>query len=163
MKKISLLLSFLVLGLILTFTACNKKEESAKNVESVSNDESTSMESATNESTNLLDELKVTYKGGLCARSEVNDMMLALFDSSNLPVVIITEFDNLYYGEYTTEEKELADGTKYTSITVEQKTYGYHFNEDGTGILVDQNGNKYEAKQLDESVATDMVRRTVEG
>ncbi len=111
----------------------------------------------------MLESLNVTYKGGLYARSEVNDMMLALFDSSGTPIVVITEFDKLYYGQYTTETKNTDDGTEYTAITVENKTYGYNINEDKTGILVDQDGNVYEAKALDVSVATDMVRRTVEG
>lgn len=112
---------------------------------------------------NILEELNVKYLGGLYARSEVNDMMLALFDSFGTPIVVITEFDKLYYGEYTTESVKFEDGVDYTKITVEGKTYGYHINDDLTGILVDQDGNKYEAKQLDESVAIDMVKRTVNG
>ena len=119
------------------------------------------------ESKDLLKELKVVYMGGLYARSEVNDMMLALFKSSGTPIVVITELGKLYYGEYVTEDATLADGTKYTKITVEGKTYGYYFDGDvkelNGGILVDQEGNKYEAKTLDESVAIDMAKRTVVG
>ena len=115
------------------------------------------------QSDNLLETLNITYLGGLYARSETNDMMLALFKSSDMPIAIITEYENLYYGEYTTKDVTLIDGTKYTEITVEGKKYGYHFNDDMTGILVDQQNNMYEAKMLDVSVATDMVRRTLDG
>ena len=98
------------------------------------------------------------YVGGLYARSEINDMMLALFKIDGEPMVVITEYGNTYYGSYITEYEKLSDGTIYTKITVQDKTYGYHFYEDLTGILVDQEGNKYEAKKLDESVAEDMLK-----
>lgn len=105
----------------------------------------------------IMAELNLEYMGGLYARSEVNDMMLALFKSNGNPIVVITEFGNQYYGEYTTEDAMLKDGTEYTKITVENTIYGYHFNEDGTGILIDQNNNKYESKKLDESMAKIML------
>lgn len=107
--------------------------------------------------TNLPGTLGAVYMGGLYARSETNDMMLALYKSEGEPVVVITEFGKTYYGSYITEDAKLADGTVYTKITVQDKTYGYHFNADLTGILVDQESNKYEAKQLDVTVATDML------
>ena len=148
-KRISIV--FIIILLLLSLMSCKGK--------SIDTAENTNLESKEN----LLDKLNVKYLGGLYARSEVNDMMIALFDSSGTPIVVITEFDKLYYGEYTTESGKFEDGVDYTKITVEGKTYGYHINDDLTGILVDQDGNKYEAKQLDESVAIDMVKRTVNG
>lgn len=111
--------------------------------------------------TNLPGTLRAVYLGGLYARSEVNDMILALYRSDGEPVVVITEFGETYYGSYTTKDAKLADGTEYTQITVQDKTYGYHFNEDLTGILVDQEGNKYEGKKLDETVASNMLIRAL--
>lgn len=104
-----------------------------------------------------LDEMNATYMGGLYARSETNDMMIAFYKVSDTPIVVVTEFEKMYYGEYITKDVELFDGTKYTAITVQNETYGYHFNDDMTGILVDRDGNKYEAKEIHISVAADML------
>ena len=121
------------------------------------NNETIAGDDTTINDSNLLDTHDVVYMGGLYARSETNDMMLALYKTDDKSVVVITEFGNIYYGNYVTEDAKLLDGTQYTKITVQDKTYGYYFYEDLTGILVDQDGNKYEAKKLDESVATDML------
>ncbi len=111
---------------------------------------------------------EVVYMGGLYASDEECDANIALFKSSGTPIVIIQEGENIYYGEYTTEDAKLDDGTEYTKITVEGKTYGYHFDVDAsgnvdaatTGIIVDQDGKAHYAKQLDESVAMDMKEMT---
>lgn len=109
------------------------------------------------DNSNLPDKVAAVYMGGLYARSETNDMMLGFYKKDGEPVVVITEYGNTYFGSYITEDAKLEDGTKYTKMNVQDKIYGYHFNEDMTGILVDQEGNKYEAKQLDVSVASDML------
>ena len=108
----------------------------------------------------------VVYMGGLYASDEECDANIALFKSAGIPIVIIQEGENIYYGEYTTEDAKLDDGTEYIKITVEGKTYGYHFDEDEngnidtTGIIVDQDGKSHFAKALDESVAMDMKSET---
>ena len=104
----------------------------------------------------------ITYMGGLAARSEVNDMMLCLYKSKGEPIAIIMELGNTYYGKYITEDAKLNDGTEYTKIIVQNKTYGYHFDDEWTGLVVDQEGNKYEAKKIDESVANDMIKWTID-
>ena len=104
----------------------------------------------------------ITYMGGLAARSEVNDIMLCLYKSKGEPIAIIMELGNTYYGKYITEDAKLNDGTEYTKIIVQNKTYGYHFDDEWTGIVVDQEGNKYEAKKIDESVANDMIKWTID-
>lgn len=167
-KKYLFLLTFLIL---LMFSSCKKEnKQNSQNDESYVTLETTTIEQTQTETTTednrtLLEKLNVRYVGGLYARSEVNDMMLALFKSGNndMDAVIITEGDKLYYGQFTTEEAKTKDGKDYMRITVENKTYGYHINEDKTGILVDQDGNVYDAKELDVSVATDMIARTVYG
>ena len=106
----------------------------------------------------IFKELNVEYIGGLYAVSEVNDMMLALYKSDEKSVAVITEFGNVDYGEYITQDEKLSDGTEYTQIIINDKKYGYHFEEDLTGFLVDQEGNKYRAKQLSDEVAADMIQ-----
>ena len=107
----------------------------------------------------------IVFMGGLYAVSETCDMNLALFKSSGEPVAIvqIPVEDVLYYGEYTTEAAQLEDGRDYTSITVEGHTFGYYFDDEYTGILLDEAGNVYNAKSMDESFAMDMVNTTING
>ena len=150
MKKI-----FLVLLMIFSMSlvvACGNKDIPA---------EAADMENASEDVKDLFKELNVEYMGGLYARSETNDMMIAFFKSSGKPVVVITEYGAVYYGEYITKDATLPDGTKYTAITVEDETYGYHFDEDLTGFVVDRDKVKYEAKKLDVSVAADMLNETL--
>ena len=105
---------------------------------------------------------EVTYMGGLFANDGKSDINMAFFNSSGLPVVIIQEGENIYYGEYVTEDATLDDGTEYTKITVEDKVYGYHFDDEDetSGIVVDQDGVSHSAIKLDESVAADMKAET---
>lgn len=103
---------------------------------------------------------EIVYMGGLYAADGQSDINLALFKSSGTPVVIIQEGSNIYYGEFITEDATLEDGREYVKITVEDKVYGYHFNDDMTGFVVDQDGKAHEAKELDESVAMDMQKET---
>lgn len=103
---------------------------------------------------------QIVYMGGLYAADGESDINLALFKSSGTPVVIIQEGSNIYYGEFITEDATLEDGREYVKITVEDKVYGYHFNDDMTGFVVDQDGKAHDAKELDESVAMDMQKET---
>lgn len=108
----------------------------------------------------------VVYMGGLYASDEVCDVNIALFKSAGHPVAVITEGENIYYGEFEEEESTLKDGSYVTMITVEGKTYGYRFDQDdngefgSTGVIVDQDGNEHFAKWLDESVAIEMKAET---
>ena len=107
----------------------------------------------------------IVYLGGLYAVSPTCDMNLALFQSAGEPVAIveIPAENILYYGTYTTEDAKLEDGTEYTLLTVEDHKFGYFFLDEYTGILVDEDGNVYDAKAMDESFAMDMVNTTING
>lgn len=108
----------------------------------------------------------IVYMGGLYISEPDNDLELALFKSSGTPIAIVSKGENIYYGEYETEDAKTSDGTEYTKITVENKEFGYFFDEgygeDSTigGFLIDEDGTKYDAKPLDESVAMDLVEET---
>ena len=126
-------------------------------------------EAATTEATVLTDETAATddivFMGGLYAVSETCDMNMAFFKSAGEPIAIveIPVEGILYYGEYTTEDAKLEDGTEYTIITIEDHQFGYYFDDEYTGILVDEEGNVYNAKAMDESCAMDMVATTIYG
>ena len=75
-------------------------------------------------------------------------------------IYAIYELGRYDYGTFTTEDATTADGTSYTQIFAsENKTYGYYFNEDLTsGILVNADGQAYDALTLDETVARDLAQ-----
>ena len=105
----------------------------------------------------------LVYMGGLYISDPKNDLMFALFKNDGLPIAIITKLGKVWYGEYTTEDAKLDDGTAYTKMLINGAEFGYYFNDDMTGILIDEDGKKYDAKELDESVALDMVKKNITG
>ena len=104
----------------------------------------------------------VVYMGGLYATDGESDMNLALFKSAGTPVVVIQEGEHYYYGEFTTEDAKLDDGSEYVKIYVDEKSFGYHFDDETamSGFLVDENGKSHKAVGLDESVALEMKQAT---
>ena len=161
------LLIVLCLCCMMLLTGCEKKEDTTEvQNTAVTNTVEEEDEVPVEDTSKMTDEelaeyLNISYQGGLYAVDENCDLNIALFKSSGMPVAVITIGEDLYYGEYTTEEKTTKDGKKYEAITVEGKTFGYEFNDDKTGIVVDEDGKAYNAKELDESAAMEMVRRTV--
>jgi len=108
----------------------------------------------------------LTYMGGLYVNGDPqSDMELAIFrnDDGNI-VYIIYELGGYEYGFFTAQDAKTDGGTAYTQLSVDNKTYGYSFNQDLTGgILINAAGQIYSALALDESVARDMVRATIVG
>ena len=102
------------------------------------------------------------YIGGLYAVDGESDINMAFFIVDGTSMVIVQEGEHYYYGTYTLEDVVLEDGTMYSNITVEDKTFGYNFDdEEGTsGIIIDQEGKSHKALKLDESVANDMMDAT---
>ena len=102
----------------------------------------------------------VVYMGGLYSHDGKSDMNLARYKSSGMPGAIVQIGDKIWFGEMTTEEATLDDGREYISLKVENDTFGYHFNEDGTGFLIDNEGEIHDSLELDESAAEDMKALT---
>ena len=104
------------------------------------------------------------YMGGLYAADGESDINIALYRSEGTPIVIVQEGENIYYGEFTSEDAKLDDGTEYVKITVEGKTFGYSFDNPGeeysSGLIVDQDGKPHTAKGLDKSVADEIKELT---
>lgn len=150
MKK-NLVLGLLLISVFVGGFACSSENNNAKFDKT---------ESKGRKEYQSITEMK--YMGGLSARSETSDAMIMFYVVNNDPVAVIMEFGEYYFGSYYTEDTKLVDGTEYTKIVVEGKIYGYHFDDEGTGIVVDQKGNKYEAKKIDESVAIEMFNEALE-
>ena len=107
---------------------------------------------------------KLTYMGGLYISDPQNDLMMSIFRQDGEPYVIIEKLGHIYYGALITEDGKLDDGREYTKILIEDKEFGYHFkleDEDADSFLVDEDGTVYPAKDVDESVALDMVKKTL--
>ena len=100
------------------------------------------------------------YQGGLYVSQPDNDLQLAIFRNDGDPVVLVSKLGDFYYGMLNTEDGKLEDGTEYVKVKFEGegKTFGYIFNEDMSGFLIDEDGTKIEAKEMAEEAALDMVK-----
>ena len=100
------------------------------------------------------------YQGGLYVSQPDNDLQLALFRNDGEPIVLVSKLDSFSYGLLETEDGKLEDGTEYVKVKFENegKSFGYIFNEDMSGFLIDEDGTKIEAKELSEEAALDMVK-----
>ncbi len=108
----------------------------------------------------------VTYMGGLYISDPENDLMFSLFRNDDGSIVaIVTKLGKLYYGIVgDTPSATLDDGREYTQFAVEDHTFGYNFGDDANDpFVVDEDGKVYTAKNLDESVARDMVVQSLTG
>ena len=108
----------------------------------------------------------VTYMGGLYISDPENDLMFSMFRNDDGSVVaIVTKLGKLYYNVVPDmPEARLDDGREYTQFTVEDHTFGYNFGDDANDpFVVDEDGKVYTAKNLDESVARDMVVQSLTG
>ncbi len=108
----------------------------------------------------------LTYMGGLYISDPENDLMFSIFKNEQGDLVsVVTKLDKLYYGILgDTPSATLDDGREYTQFTVEDHTFGYYFGDETTdSFVVDEDGTVYFGKDLDESVARDMVTRTLSG
>ena len=106
----------------------------------------------------------LVYMGGLYIKDPENDLMMAIFKNAGVPVAVVQKLGNTYYGEFTTEDGTTEDGREYSKMLIEDKEFGYHFHledEDAESFLVDEDGTIYDAYDMDESVAFDMVLDTL--
>lgn len=158
-------LSIVALGILAGALCACGADDSQATTEEVTTEvtEATEATEAAEEADTSAEDDEIVYMGGLYAADGESDINLALFRSSGTPIVIVQEGSNIYYGEFTTEDATLEDGREYIKFTVEDKVYGYHFYDDMTGFVVDQDGKAHESKELDESVARDMQKETENG
>ncbi len=108
----------------------------------------------------------LTYMGGLYVNGNPDtDMEMAMFRNTDGDLIyLMYENGTLLYGMPETESATLDDGRTVEKVLLENTEFSYYFNEDLTsGILVDEEGNVYDALALDEGVARDLVTATITG
>ncbi|MCR5322123.1 MAG: hypothetical protein K6E85_02390 [Lachnospiraceae bacterium] len=108
----------------------------------------------------------LTYMGGLYISDPQNDLMFSLFRNDTGDVVaVVNKLGNIYYGILDgLPSAKLDDGREYTEFTLEGHTFGYNFgDETNDPFVVDEDGKVYTGKNVDESVAKDMVVETLTG
>ena len=108
----------------------------------------------------------LVFMGGLKSGDDAaKDIEIAMFRNDQGDIIYVyVEDGHLDYGMWTTEDATTADGKPYSKLTGGEKEYGYYFNEDlVTGIIVDADGTVYDAVELDEKVARDLVSKTLGG
>ena len=145
------------------FTACGKNGEEA--AETAAETAVTAAAETAEEESEEIDmeaELQavqntLTYMGGLYISDPDNDLMFSLFKNEGGDMVaVVNKLGAKYYGILDeTPSKTLDDGRGYTSFTLDGHTFGYYFGN--APFVVDEDGTVYEGKDVDESVARDMV------
>ena len=102
----------------------------------------------------------VWYAGGLAAKESGVDMKIAFFRIDGEPVVIVINGEEILYGDYETEDAKFDDGVEYTLLKIWDSKFGYYFNDDGSGFIVDSDANKFDAAPLDEADAMELMDAT---
>ena len=99
----------------------------------------------------------IKYMGGLATNEAGVDMKLAFFRKDGDPIGVLWDGTDFHYGNYETEDTQFDDGTKFVLIDFDGKKYGYWINDDMSGFLVDNDDNKFNASELDEGTAMELL------
>ena len=108
----------------------------------------------------------LVFMGGLkTADDAAKKIELCMFRNDNGDIIyILSDEGSLDYGMWTTEDAQTADGQTYVKLIGGMSEYGYYFNEDlVSGIIVDPDGNVYDAVELDETASREYVSKTLGG
>ena len=108
----------------------------------------------------------LVFMGGLkTADDAAKKIDVCMFRNEQGDIIYIYNDGDIFdYGMFTTEETKTDDGRTYSKLTGTMGEYGYYFNEDlVTGIIVDSEGNVYDAVELDEAASRELVSKTLGG
>jgi hypothetical protein len=128
-------------------------------------------ESAAEEMPNPEDEIQavqdsLVFMGGLkTADDAAKKIDVCMFRNEQGDIIYIYNDGDIFdYGMFTTEEAKTDDGRTYEKLIGTMGEYGYYFNEDlVSGIIVDSEGNVYDAVELDEAASREYVSKTLGG
>ena len=159
----------------LSLAACGNKDvkqEVAETTEQVAEVvEETAETAAEDEMPNPEEELQavqdsLVFMGGLkTADDAAKKIDVCMFRNEQGDIIYIyNDADIFDYGMFTTEETKTDDGQTYEKLIGTMGEYGYYFNEDlVSGIIVDSEGNVYDAVELDEAASRELVSKTLGG
>ena len=159
----------------LSLAACGNKDvkqEVAETTEQVAEVvEETAETAAEDEMPNPEEELQavqdsLVFMGGLkTADDAAKKIDVCMFRNEQGDIIYIYNDGDIFdYGMFTTEETKTDDGKTYEKLIGTMGEYGYYFNEDlVSGIIVDSEGNVYDAVELDEAASRELVSKTLGG
>ena len=159
----------------LSLAACGNKDvkqEVAETTEEVAEVvEETAETAAEDEMPNPEEELQavqdsLVFMGGLkTADDAAKKIDVCMFRNEQGDIIYIYNDGDIFdYGMFTTEEAKTDDGRTYEKLIGTMGEYGYYFNEDlVSGIIVDSEGNVYDAVELDEAASRELVSKTLGG
>ena len=159
----------------LSLAACGNKDvkqEVAETTEEVAEVvEETAETAAEDEMPNPEEELQavqdsLVFMGGLkTADDAAKKIDVCMFRNEQGDIIYIYNDGDIFdYGMFTTEETKTDDGKTYEKLIGTMGEYGYYFNEDlVSGIIVDSEGNVYDAVELDEAASRELVSKTLGG
>ena len=159
----------------LSLAACGNKDvkqEVAETTEEVAEAvEETAETAAEDEMPNPEEELQavqdsLVFMGGLkTADDAAKKIDVCMFRNEQGDIIYIYNDGDIFdYGMFTTEETKTDDGKTYEKLIGTMGEYGYYFNEDlVSGIIVDSEGNVYDAVELDEAASRELVSKTLGG
>ncbi|WP_022769539.1 hypothetical protein [Butyrivibrio sp. NC2007] len=159
----------------LSLAACGNKDvkqEVAETTEEVAEVvEETAETAVEDEMPNPEEELQavqdsLVFMGGLkTADDAAKKIDVCMFRNEQGDIIYIYNDGDIFdYGMFTTEETKTDDGKTYEKLIGTMGEYGYYFNEDlVSGIIVDSEGNVYDAVELDEAASRELVSKTLGG
>ena len=159
----------------LSLAACGNKDvkhEVAETTEEATEVvEETAETAAEDEMPNPEEELQavqdsLVFMGGLkTADDAAKKIDVCMFRNEQGDIIYIYNDGDIFdYGMFTTEETKTDDGKTYEKLIGTMGEYGYYFNEDlVSGIIVDSEGNVYDAVELDEAASRELVSKTLGG
>ena len=162
-------------SMCLSLAACGNKDvkqEVAETTEQVAEVvEETAETAAEDEMPNPEEELQavqdsLVFMGGLkTADDAAKKIDVCMFRNEQGDIIYIYNDGDIFdYGMFTTEETKTDDGKTYEKLIGTMGEYGYYFNEDlVSGIIVDSEGNVYDAVELDEAASRELVSKTLGG
>ena len=162
-------------SMCLSLAACGNKDvkqEVAETTEQVAEVvEETAETAAEDEMPNPEEELQavqdsLVFMGGLkTADDAAKKIDVCMFRNEQGDIIYIYNDGDIFdYGMFTTEETKTDDGKTYEKLIGTMGEYGYYFNEDlVSGIIVDSEGNVYDAVELDEGASREYVSKTLGG
>ena len=162
-------------AMCLSLAACGNKDvkqEVAETTEEVAEVvEETAETAAEDEMPNPEEELQavqdsLVFMGGLkTADDAAKKIDVCMFRNEQGDIIYIYNDGDIFdYGMFTTEETKTDDGQTYEKLIGTMGEYGYYFNEDlVSGIIVDSEGNVYDAVELDEAASRELVSKTLGG